>query len=194
MSAVPTRNNPERVLTVPNALSMLRIACIPIFAWLVLGPEANGWAVVVLLVAGVSDYLDGVLARRWGQETALGRLLDPVADRLTSLVVPVVLALRDIVPWWFVIVLFARDVVVAVAALLLLRRRKVTVDVHYLGKAATFCLLVGLPLLLLGTFDGAVGELARVFGWAFTVWGAGLYWWSAATYIQQIRVLARKQP
>jgi cardiolipin synthase len=192
VSTAPTRPAAQRIATVPNALSALRIACIPLFAWLVLVVEADGWAVAVLIVAAVSDFLDGALARRWGQESALGRLLDPFADRLTSIVVPVVLAIRDIVPWWFVVLLFVRDAVVAVAAFALLRTRKVSVDVNFLGKAATFCLLIGLPLLLLGTFAGVFGATAHVLGWAFTVWGAGLYWWSAWTYVVQIRALARE--
>lgn len=177
----------DRVLTVPNALSVLRLLSLPLFVWLVLGPEEDAIAVVVLTLAAITDYLDGVIARRWNQESRIGQLLDPVADRATSLVVPITLAIRDIVPWWFVVVLLARDVVVAVAAYGLVRREKVTVPVTYLGKAATFCLLFGLPLLLLGTAAGAVGDVARVLGWSFTVWGAGLYWWSAVVYVQQIR-------
>jgi cardiolipin synthase len=181
----------DRIITVPNALSVLRVICIVVFAWLVLGPQWDGIAVVVLIVAGISDYLDGALARRWNQVSRVGQLLDPAADRLTSVVVPVVLAIRDIVPWWFVVLLLGRDVVVALSAFALLRREKVTIPVTYLGKAATFCLLAGLPLLLLGTFDGAVGTLARVLGWAFTIWGATLYWWSAAVYVRQMRHYAR---
>lgn len=179
----------DRWLTIPNLLSLLRIVCIPVFCWLVLGPERDGLAFVVLVIAGVSDYLDGALARRWGQVTRVGRILDPLADRLTSIVVPVTLALRDIVPWWFVIILLGRDVVLVIATAVLLGRRRVTLQVHYLGKAATFCLLFGFPVLLLGTFDGTIGELARIVGWAFTVWGALLYWWSALVYLQQIRTM-----
>lgn len=173
--------------TIPNGLSMLRIACIPLFCWLALGPEAYGWAFVVLTIAGVSDYLDGALARRWNQVSELGRLLDPFADRLTSVVVPITLAVQDIVPWWLVIVLLARDAVLAVAAASLLRRQRITLQVNYLGKAATFCLLAGFPTLLLGTFDGWVGTTALMVGWALTLWGTFLYWWSALVYLGRIR-------
>jgi hypothetical protein len=91
-----------KILTVPNLLSVLRLFGVPLFLYLVLGPEADGWAVVVLAVSGATDYLDGVIARRFGQESALGRLLDPAVDRLYILVVIVGLAVRDIVPWWLV--------------------------------------------------------------------------------------------
>jgi cardiolipin synthase len=173
--------------TIPNLLSMLRIACIPVFCWLALGPEAYGWAFVILVIAGVSDFLDGALARRWNQESELGRLLDPFADRLTSIVVPITLALQNIVPWWLVVVLLSRDAVLVVATGVLLRRRHVTLQVNYLGKAATFCLLAGFPILLLGTFDGWVGTTARMLGWAMTLWGTYLYWWSALVYLAEIR-------
>jgi cardiolipin synthase len=178
---------PVRWWTIPNLLSMLRIACIPVFCWLALGPEAYGWAFVILVIAGVSDFLDGALARRWNQESELGRLLDPFADRLTSIVVPITLALQSIVPWWLVVVLLSRDAVLVVATGVLLRRRHVTLQVNYLGKAATFCLLAGFPILLLGTFDGWVGTTARMLGWAMTLWGTYLYWWSALVYLAEIR-------
>lgn len=178
---------PVRWWTIPNLLSMLRIACIPVFCWLALGPEAYGWAFVILVIAGVSDFLDGALARRWNQESELGRLLDPFADRLTSIVVPITLALQSIVPWWLVVVLLSRDAVLVVATGVLLRRRQVTLQVNYLGKAATFCLLAGFPILLLGTFDGWVGTTARMLGWAMTLWGTYLYWWSAMVYLAEIR-------
>src|SRR5882757_3342296 len=104
----PTRST--RVWTVPNLLSMLRLAGVPVFLWLVLGPQADAWALVLLMVAGVTDYLDGYLARRLGQTSQLGQILDPVADRLYILAVVIGLALRDIVPWWFAVILPLRDV------------------------------------------------------------------------------------
>jgi cardiolipin synthase (CMP-forming) len=179
--------------TIPNLLSLLRIACIPLFCWLALGPEAYAWAFVVLVVAGVSDFLDGALARRWNQESELGRLLDPFADRLTSVVVPITLAIQSIVPWWFVVVLLARDAVLAIATAVLLGRRRMTLQVSFLGKAATFCLLAGFPILLLGTFEGAFGTAALMVGWAMTLWGTFLYWWSALVYLGEIRRLSGQQ-
>jgi cardiolipin synthase (CMP-forming) len=179
----------DRVLTVPNLLSMLRLVGVPVFLWLVLGPQADGWALVVLLVAGATDFLDGYLARRFGQVSRLGQLLDPIADRLYILAALVGLVLRDIVPWWLAATVVARDVLIALALPWLRHYGHLGLPVHFLGKAATFNLLYAFPLLLLGDGSGALAALARVFGWAFALWGVGLYWWAGVLYAEQARRL-----
>ena len=179
----------SRLWTVPNALSMLRLAGVPLFLWLVLGPEADVWALVVLMVSGVTDFLDGYLARRLGQTSKLGEVLDPVADRLYILAVVVGLALRDIIPWWVALALPARDLFLWGLVPFLRTRGYSALPVHFLGKAATFNLLYAFPLLLLGDGDGVVASLAEVFGWAFAVWGIGLYWWAGMLYAWQVRKL-----
>jgi cardiolipin synthase (CMP-forming) len=178
-----------KILTVPNVLSVLRLLGVPLFFYLVLGPEADGWAVILLGISGATDYLDGVIARRYGQESALGRVLDPAVDRLYIIAVIVGLALRDIVPWWLVIGLLARDLVLGVALLVLRRHGYGPPPVHFIGKAATFCLLYAFPLLFLGDGEGALATLARVLGWAVAVWGTGLYWWAGVLYLVQVRRL-----
>ena len=178
-----------KILTVPNVLSVLRLLGVPLFFYLVLGPEADGWAVVLLGISGATDYFDGVIARRYGQESALGRVLDPAVDRLYIIAVIVGLALRDIVPWWLVIGLLARDVVLGVALLVLRRHGYGPPPVHFIGKAATFCLLYAFPLLFLGDGEGAMATVARVLGWAVAVWGTGLYWWAGVLYLVQVRRL-----
>jgi cardiolipin synthase len=178
-----------KILTVPNVLSVLRLLGVPLFLYLVLGPEADGWAVIVLGAAGATDYLDGVIARRFGQESAIGRLLDPAVDRLYIIAVLVGLALREIVPWWLVGGLLARDLVLGVAVLVLRRHGYGPPAVHFIGKAATLCLLYAFPLLFLGDGDGSGATVARVFGWAFAVWGTGLYWWAGILYLVQVRRL-----
>jgi cardiolipin synthase len=183
-----TRN---RVWTVPNLLSMLRLAGVPAFLWLVLGPEADGWALVLLAGMGVTDFLDGYLARRLGQTSALGQVLDPVADRLYILAVVVGLALREVIPWWVAVSLPLRDVLLWGLVPLLRTRGYSALPVHFLGKAATFNLLYAFPLLLLGDGDGTVATLANVFGWAFAIWGIGLYWWAGILYAWQVRILLR---
>jgi cardiolipin synthase (CMP-forming) len=179
------------VWTVPNALSFLRLLGVPLFLWLVLGPEADGWALALLAASGVTDYLDGYLARRLGQTSRLGEILDPVADRLYILAVVIGLAIRDIVPWWFAIVLPLRDVLLWGLVPILRTRGYSALPVHFLGKAATFNLLYAFPLLLLGDGTGSTATLAKVFGWAFAGWGIGLYWWAGVLYAYQVYKLVK---
>lgn len=179
----------QRVWTVPNLISMVRLAGVPVFLWLVLGPEEDAWALGLLMVAGITDFLDGYLARKLDQRSKLGEILDPVADRLYILAVVVGLALRDIIPWWVAIVLPLRDLFLWGLVPFLRMRGYSALPVHFLGKAATFNLLYAFPLLLLGDGDGVVATLAKVFGWAFAVWGIGLYWWAGLLYAWQVRKL-----
>jgi cardiolipin synthase (CMP-forming) len=176
----------DRVLTVPNALSGLRLALVPVFFWLILR-HRDGWALAVLAVSGFTDYLDGDLARRWRQVSRLGQLLDPVADRLYILATLLGLAWRDVVPWWLVAAVVARDVLLSFTIPVLARSGYGPLPVHFLGKAATFCLLYAFPLLLLAQIGGAVGHAALVVGWAFAWWGTGLYWWAGWLYVRQVR-------
>ncbi len=175
--------------TVPNALSALRLLGVPLFLWLVLGPEADGWALAVLVASGLTDFLDGWLARKLDQQSVVGQILDPVADRLYILAVVVGLALRDIIPWWMAVSLPLRDLLMWGLVPLLRTRGYSALPVHFLGKAATFNLLYAFPLLLLGDGDGTVATLAEVFGWAFAIWGIGLYWWAGILYAWQVRKL-----
>ncbi len=177
------------MLTVPNALSVLRLAGVPLFLWLVLGPQADGWALAVLALSGLTDFLDGWLARKLDQQSVVGQLLDPVADRLYILAVVVGLALRDIIPWWLALSLPLRDLLLWGLVPLLRTRGYSALPVHFLGKAATFNLLYAFPLLLLGDGEGALPQLAQVFGWAFALWGIGLYWWAGVLYAWQVRKL-----
>jgi cardiolipin synthase len=183
------------VWTVPNALSALRLLGVPLFLWLVLGPEADAWALALLMVSGVTDYLDGWLARKLDQQSVVGQILDPVADRLYILAVVVGLALRDIIPWWLAISLPLRDLLMWGLVPLLRTRGYSALPVHFLGKAATFNLLYAFPLLLLGDGDGTIATLAQVFGWAFAIWGVALYWWAGVLYTWQVRrLLATTDP
>jgi cardiolipin synthase len=178
-----------RILTVPNALSLIRLLGVPLFLWLILGPHADGWAIVVLMVSGFTDWLDGYLARSWGQVSRLGQLLDPAVDRLYILAAIVGLTLRDIIPLWFALLLVARDVVLAFSLPVLQRYGYGPLPVHFLGKAATFCLLYAFPLLLLGDGTSPVADVSFVFGWAFAIWGTALYWWAGFLYLAQVRRL-----
>ncbi len=183
-----------RVWTVPNLVSALRLAGVPVFLWLVLGPEEDGWALALLMVSGVTDFLDGWLARKLDQQSVVGQILDPVADRLYILAVVVGLAMRDIIPWWLAVSLPLRDALMWGLVPILRTRGYSSLPVHFLGKAATFNLLYAFPLLLLGDGEGVVATLAEVFGWAFAVWGVGLYWWAGVLYTWQVRKLVVSTP
>ena len=181
--------NADRVLTVPNIISIVRLAGVPLFLWLVLGPQADGWALAVLMASGITDWLDGFLARKLNQTSKLGQVLDPVADRLYILAVVIGLAWRDIIPWWLAVLLPARDLLLWGLVPFLRTRGYHALPVHFLGKAATFNLLYAFPLLLLGDGEGVIASLADVFGWAFAIWGTGLYWWAGILYAWQVRKL-----
>jgi cardiolipin synthase (CMP-forming) len=187
----PAAPEAEQIWTVPNALSVLRLFGVPLFLWLLLGPHQDGWALTVLAVSGFTDWLDGVLARKLGQMSRLGALLDPLADRLYILATLLGLVLRHIIPWWLAVVIVGRDVLVGLALPALRKAGYGPPEVHYLGKAATFCLLYAFPLLLLGTYSGAAADIAKPTAWAFTIWGTALYLWSGAVYLIQIRGLVR---
>ena len=177
-----------RILTVPNVISLLRLALVPVFAVLIVRGE-DVWALGVLAVSGASDWLDGMIARRFDQVSRLGKVLDPAADRLFILVTMVALVWRDVIPLWLVLVLVTRDVLLACLMPFLARERYGPLPVHFAGKAATFALLYAFPLLLLAEWPGVVGTTAAVLGWAFAGWGAGLYWFAAVLYLVQARAL-----
>ncbi|WP_019877128.1 CDP-alcohol phosphatidyltransferase family protein [Sporichthya polymorpha] len=188
-----TTAHPDRILTLPNLLSFLRLAGVPLFLWLILGPERDGLALLVLMFSGFTDWADGWLARRLNQTSRLGQLLDPAADRLYILATLVGLTVRDIVPLWLTLALVGRDLVL-LGCVPTLRRLGYgpALPVHYLGKAATFNLLYAFPFLLLGDGTGemtTVQTLANVLGWAFAIWGSGLYWWAGVLYLVQVRSL-----
>ena len=184
----------DRILTWPNALSIARLFGVPLFLWLVLVPESDGWAILVLMVSGITDWADGKLARTLNQTSKVGEVLDPVADRLYILAVVLGLALRDIIPWWLALILPLRDVFLFTLVPFLRTRGFSALPVHFLGKAATANLLYAFPLLLLGDGTGSLQTLADVFGWAFAIWGTGLYWWGGLLYAYQVVQLMRMPP
>jgi cardiolipin synthase len=170
------------IATWPNALTGLRALGIPLFIYLALGPEADGWAIVVLAVGGATDYFDGKLARALGQESKLGEILDPTIDRLYIVSTLIVLYIREAIPLWLIVTLVARDVVLAVVALILNAKGKPPLKVTFIGKAATFNLLYAFPFLLLALSDSIAGEVAFIFGWAFAIWGVALYVGTGVSY------------
>jgi cardiolipin synthase len=183
---------PDRVLTVPNALSVLRLAGVPVFLWLLLGPHADLIALAVLVASGASDWLDGKLARWLDQGSRLGALLDPAADRLYIVATLIAFVLRDIVPWWLAVLLIGKDVAVGLCLPLLRRAGYTPPEVHYVGKAATFALLYAFPFLLLAQGTSTAAQIARPIGYAFIAWGTALYLWTGALYVAQVVVAVRR--
>ncbi len=184
---------PDRVWTLPNALSVLRLLGVPLFLWLLLGPQADGWAVVVLMVSGATDWADGALARSLGQSSRLGALLDPAADRLYIVATLVAFVLRDVVPLWLVAALVGRELVLGLALLVLRAHGYPPLQVHYLGKAATFILLYAFPLLLLADGAGPVASVVAPVAWALTIWGSALYLLAGVLYVVQVVGLVRAE-
>ena len=184
---------PDRVWTVPNALSLLRLLGVPVFLWLLLGPEEDGWALVILMVSGFTDWLDGKLARWLNQGSRLGALLDPAADRLYIVCTLVALALRDVVPVWVVVLLLGRELVLGVMLLVLRHYGYPPLQVHYLGKAATLLLLYAFPVLLIAEGQGRLAEIAEPFAWALTIWGTALYLLAGLFYVVQVVGIVRAE-
>lgn len=176
---------PRQALNVPNILSLLRLAGVPVFLWLLLGPRQDGWALVLLVFSALTDWLDGKLARWLDQQSRLGQLLDPAADRLYILATLAAFVVRGITPWWLVAPLVLRELVLALCILVLRRDGFAPPEVTYAGKAATFVLMYAFPFLLLTQGDSTVASFARPIAYAFTTWGWLLYLWSGALYVIQ---------
>lgn len=184
----------SQYLTIPNALTALRGLGIPLFIWLALSLEADGWAIFVLAVGGVTDYLDGKLARMWNQTSRFGELADPAIDRLYILATLIVLYLREALPLWVILLLLARDLLLGIATIALTRKGLPPLQVTYLGKAATFNLLYAFPFLLLALSDSWLGTLAYVLGWAFAIWGIALYLFTGVSYFRSAMQSVRVRP
>lgn len=174
----------RQYLTIPNALTALRGLGVPLFIWLALVKEADGWAILVLAIGGITDYLDGKLARAWNQTSRFGELADPAIDRLYIVATLIVLYLREALPLWVILLLIGRDIALGLATLALTRKGQPPLQVTYLGKAATFNLLYAFPFLLLALSDSWAGTAAFVFGWAFTIWGIFLYLATGLSYLR----------
>lgn len=184
----------DRFWTVPNALSLMRLALIPVFIWVLMVADSPGWALAILIVSGLSDWLDGKLARWLDQSSKIGALLDPAADRLYVIVIPVCFALKDYVPWWIIGLIVGRDVLLFATAPLLKSRGVTALPTLYIGKAATFALMSAFPWLLGGQIEGIVGTVSFPIGWAFLIWGVGMYLWSLILYWIQTVAVLREMP
>jgi cardiolipin synthase len=172
----------SRIFTIPNILSFIRLGLVPVFLVLIiLGHDAL--ALLTLIVSSITDFLDGVLARRLNQVTRLGQLLDPAADRLFIFAALIGLAIRGVIPWWLLAIIVGRDVVLLILGVVLANFGFGPLPVHHLGKVATFCLFYALPILMIGQAFPDAAWITNPVGWAFAVWGAFLYWWAGVIYV-----------
>lgn len=180
---------------IPNALSVLRLLGIPLFIYFALISKQDGLAILILAVAGVTDYLDGKLARAWNQTSSLGALLDPAADRIYILATLIILFVRDSISLWVLLILISRDVLLGMLTLFMKIRRLNLLEITFLGKAATFNLLYAFPLLLLATHNSTAGRVSFAIGWSFALWGIALYVLTGLMYfhngVKSIRVSSR---
>jgi len=180
------------MVTIPNLLTLLRALGIPIFLYLVLMEKEMGWAVLILVIAGATDYLDGKVARALKQESRLGELMDPAVDRLYIATVLIAMYVTQALPFFVLLTIVVRDLVLGVLLIVMKSRGIPPFKVTYLGKAATFNLLYALPLLLLtDSSSGWVADASFIFGWGFALWGIALYLWTGLSYagsgVRQLR-------
>jgi cardiolipin synthase len=178
----------SRILTVPNALSVGRLLCVPLFVWLLFGRDDRAAAAVLLGALGATDWVDGYVARRFGQVSELGKVLDPTADRVLLGVAVIALLVDGSVPAWVAWLALIREVLVSVAALALAAAGARRIDVQWAGKAGTLALMFALPLFLLGAAGTRTSDAAHAAAWAFALPGLALGYYAAVTYIPLARV------
>jgi cardiolipin synthase len=176
----------QQLRMVPNLLSILRLALVPVFLYFLLN-EKHLTAIAVLAMASLTDYLDGVFARKYNQITRLGQLLDPAADRLYIFSTLIAMSVTGHIPAWLAAVVIGRDLMLAIVYPILATHGYGPLPVHYLGKAGTFSLLYAFPLLLLANIWTAAEFIVLPIAWAFALWGVGLYWWAGFVYVRQVK-------
>jgi cardiolipin synthase len=177
----------SRVLTVPNIISFVRIALIPVFVLLIVDRDTTTAGIVLFGAVVATDWLDGAIARRTGQVSELGKILDPVADRASIAAGLIALVVRDVFPLWAALLILVRDAAVLVGGAVVLVVRGIRVDVRWIGKVATFSLMLSIPAIAWGELELALGEAAVVVGWSAFAVGIVEYYVAAWVYVADIR-------
>ena len=175
------------VVTVPNILSFARIALIPVFCVLSANERTRLWGILLFAVVVSTDWVDGYVARRTGQVSELGRILDPVADRLAIAAGLLTFAISGIFPFWAALLILVRDVVVLLGGVALLWGREIRVEVRGIGKLATFSLMAAITWIAWGNAGGALGDVLLVGGWLGYAVGIVEYYLAAGLYAIDVR-------
>jgi cardiolipin synthase len=183
----PAAGSGRRVLTVPNAISALRIALIPVFVALILDEHTTTAGLIMFGCVIATDWVDGTIARRTGQVSELGKVLDPVADRLAIAAGIIALAIRGVFPVWAAVAIIARDVAILGVGVYLLSRRHIRLEVRWIGKVATFSLMVAVPAIAWGALDLPLAAAASAVGWVCFAVGIVEYYIAAGVYAQDAR-------
>ena len=177
----------RRILTIPNLLSAVRIALIPVFVALLLDPDTRLGGIFLLGAVASTDWVDGYVARRFNQVTLLGKILDPIADRLAIAAALITFIATDLIPLWAALLILARDAVVMVAGLWLGAAKRIRIDVRPIGKYATFTLWWGISLVAWGNAGFALPDAALVVGWTWFVVGTVMYYAATVAYAKDVR-------
>jgi cardiolipin synthase len=177
----------NRVLTIPNLVTVVRLAALPVFVWLVVGASEQGPAAILLGVLGATDWVDGFIARRLHQVSTVGKVLDPLADRLLVGTAVIVIIVHGAVPVWFGTLTLVREALVGLAVVVLAGLGAARIDVLWVGKAGTFALMFAYPAFLLGHGSASWQGGIRTFAWVAGVAGLVLAWVAAAAYLRPAR-------
>lgn len=182
-----------RVVTVPNLISFIRLLLVPVLVWLMVGERDYAASLIVLFVIGFSDWADGKIARFWHVESKIGAYLDPAADRLLTVCVPISMAVVGFLPWWIVGVLVFRDVFLTLL-MPIYERRGLRMSVIYLGKLATASLMVAFPIVLIANLNGSWNDWVEPLSWAILLWAVALYVWTGVLYTYRAFLLYKNIP
>ena len=191
---VPDIAHDRGIWTIPNAISLARLACVPVFLWLLLGEDRLIAAGILFAVLGATDWVDGYIARHFDQGSEVGKILDPVADRVMLIAGAVGLLASGDVPVWVGVVVLAREAALSVVTLVLAAAGARRMDVQWVGKAGTLALMFALPLFLLvaGLDPSATRDVIEVVTWIFTIGGLALSYYAGALYIPMARTALRE--
>lgn len=187
-----TAEGTDRILTVPNVITVVRLALLPVFLWLLFGLDDRASAAWLLAALGITDFLDGYIARHFHQVSDLGKVLDPVADRLLLFVGVGAIVIDGSVPMWFAIAVLVREVLVSAATIGLALMGARRIDVTWFGKAGAFWLMIAFPLFLASESTLSSADQARVLAWLAGITGLLLAWWAAVLYVPMARDALRE--